>query len=116
MLIDADQFPAQLPNFNSKGKVVIKSYFGGCVSIVLYYFLFLFSIVKFQHMMTRHNPQIVMYDEIDALDSRDVYRPAEAEGFMVAIGFVHFLTGAPLNDPRYVKWVNMFSNFGSGGF
>ena len=56
------------------------------------------------------------YDETDALNSRDMFNPASTEGFMIAVGFVHFLTNEPLNDPRYVKWINMFSSFGSGGF
>ena len=26
---------------------------------------------------------------------------------MIAIGLVHVLTAEPINDPRYLKWVNM---------
>lgn len=35
---------------------------------------------------------------------------------MIALGFVHYLTNEPLNDPRYVKWINMYSAYGSDGF
>ena len=27
---------------------------------------------------------------------------------MIAVGFQHYLTGEPLNDPRYVKWINTY--------
>ena len=59
--------------------------------------------------MTRQNPQILEYEETNALDNTHGFIPSQAEGFMVAIGFVHFLTSEPLNDPRYLKWVNSYT-------
>lgn len=64
--------------------------------------------------MTRHNPQILEYEVENAFDPTDEYVPSEDDSFMVAIGFVHFLTGEPLNDPRYVKWVNSYAEYIGG--
>ena len=86
------------------------------MTFIVYYLLFLFAVVKFSHLLTKHNPQIVEYEETDALDSTDVYNPGEAEDFMIAVGLFHFLTGEPINDPRYIKWINMFSRFDREGF
>ena len=71
MLIKSDMFPAPLPHFNIKGKAGIKTYFGGMVSIIINYLFFLFAVVKFQQMMTRHNPQIVEHLETNSFDARD---------------------------------------------
>ena len=107
MLIEADMFPAPIPQFNSRGKDAIKTYWGGLISLIINYLFFLFSMIKFEHLVTRHNPSIVEYLETDALDAMDEYNPGEDEGFMIAVGLVRFETGEPLNDPRYLKWVNM---------
>ena len=50
----------------------------------------------------------------NAFVATDEFIPSKAEGFMVAVGFVHFLTGEPLNDPRYVKWVNSYAAYIGG--
>ena len=47
MLLQADQFPANLPGFNSRGKPAISTYFGGIVTIIFYYLFFIFAVVKF---------------------------------------------------------------------
>ena len=64
--------------------------------------------------MTRQNPQILEYEMTNAFVATDEFIPSKAEGFMVAVGFVHFLTGEPLNDPRYVKWVNSYAAYIGG--
>ena len=116
MLIEADMFPAPIPQYNSKGKKAIKTYFGGLISLTMNYLFFLFAVVKFQQLITRHNPQIVEYEETNGFDATDEYNPGEDDSFMIAVGFVHFLTGEPLNDPRYVKWINLYYAFESGNF
>ena len=108
MLLQADLFPAPIPQFNSRGKKAVKTYFGGLISLIMIYLFFLFAVVKFLHLVTRHNPQIVEYDETNAFDAADEYSPGENNSFMIAVGFQHYLTGEPLNDPRYVKWINTY--------
>ena len=56
MLLKADMFPAPIPQFNSKGKDAIKTHFGGLISITINIVFFLFAAVKFDHLITRHNP------------------------------------------------------------
>lgn len=33
---------------------------------------------------------------------------------MIAVGLVHFQTAEPLNDPRYVKWVESYVAYVGG--
>ena len=114
MLIEADSFPAPLPLFNSKGQEAIKTYFGGLVSLIINYLFFLFAVVKFQQLVTRHNPQIVEYLETFGFDGTDEYNPGEDENFMIAVGFVDHFTGEAFNDPRYLKWIDNFYAYESG--
>ena len=114
MLIKADMFPAPIPQFNSKGKNAIKTYFGGFISFISYYLFFLFAMVKFEQLITRHNPQIVEYLETNALGATDEYNLGDDSGFMIAVGLVHFLTGETLNDPRYLKWINAYTSAEGG--
>ena len=114
MLIEADMFPAQIPSFNSKGRDAIKTYFGGLNSLIINYLFFLFALVKFQQLVTRHNPQIVEYVETNAFDATDEFNPGEDEGFMIAVGFVDHFTGEAFNDPRYLKWLDNFYAYESG--
>ena len=87
MLLEADLFPAPIPQFNSRGEEAVKTYFGGLISLIIKYLFILFALVKFEHLMTRHNPQIVEYDETNALDATDEYNPGEDSSFMIAVGF-----------------------------
>ena len=80
------------------------------------YLFFLFTVVKFQHLVTRHNPQIVEYEETNAIEATDEFNPGEDDSFMIAVGFVHFVTGEALNDPRYVKWLDLYYAYESGSF
>ena len=73
MLIEADMFPAQIPQFNIKGKDTIRTYCGGLISLIINYLFFLFAMIKFQQLVTRHNPQIVEYEETNGLDASDEY-------------------------------------------
>ena len=56
MLLDVDLFPAPIPQFNSKGENGVKTYFGGLISLIILYLFFLFAVVKFEQLITRHNP------------------------------------------------------------
>ena len=116
MLIEADMFPAPIPQFNSKGKDAVKTYCGGSISLVINYLFFLFAMIKFEQLITRHNPQIVEYLEKQALDATDEYLPGGDQGFMIAVGLVHLLTAKPINDPRYLKWINMHYSVESGKY
>ena len=87
MLLNVDFFPAPTPQFNSKGEKGVKTYFGGLISLIFLYTFFLFTVVKFEHLLTRHNPQIVEYEEPNGFDATDEYNPGEDKGFMIAVGF-----------------------------
>ena len=108
MLLDVDFFPAPTPQFNSKGEEAVRTYFGGLFSLLSLSLFFLFAVTKFGHLMTRHNPLIVEYEEAFALDATDEYNLGEDKDFMVAVGLVHYISGEPLNDPRYVKWIDLY--------
>lgn len=114
MLLEADMFPAPLPHFNSRGKTAVKTYCGGLISLVINYLFFQFAAMKLKHLVTRHNPQIVEFEETNGFDGTEEYNPGEDESFMIAVGFTHYLTGEPLNDPRYVKWIHHHYGYESG--
>lgn len=47
MLLQLDMFGASLPEFNSRGKSRIETYFGGCVSLIVNCLLFMFAASRF---------------------------------------------------------------------
>lgn len=47
MLLTMDMFPAALPEFNSQGKLSIRTFFGGFISVGFLYVMFLYAVVKF---------------------------------------------------------------------
>ena len=51
-----DFFGTPTPNFNLNGKSKINTTLGGCLSLVIVYITFLYSLIKFQHLVERHNP------------------------------------------------------------
>ena len=73
----ADIFGTQLPAFNLKGKSEVRTAFGGTVSVIIIYITFMFALLKFVQLMTKHNPLVNMYEIADAFTTDDVFSPAD---------------------------------------
>ena len=56
-----DAFGEKLPSFNIKGSDKVGTIAGGVLSIVLYMTVLNYSIIKFSHLATKHNPNISSY-------------------------------------------------------
>ena len=104
MLLTLDMFKEPLPAFNIEGEGHIRTYCGGCVSLIIVYVLFLFAMLKLTHLMSRQNPQVNTYVEREAFDESDIWYVEDAQDFMIAFAVTHFITGEVKDDPKYVKW------------
>ena len=68
----------------------------------------MFSVLKLQHLLSKHNPQVNSFVERDAFDDQDVYWAEDDDEFMIAFLVTHFIKGDVKNDPKYVKWFAEF--------
>ena len=73
----ADIFGTQLPAFNLKGQSQVRTIFGGTFSVIIIYITFMFAMLKFVHLMTKHGPQVNSFELADAYSTDDVFRPAD---------------------------------------
>lgn len=78
MLLTLDMFKEPLPAFNIEGEGHIRTYCGGCVSLIIVYVLFLFAMLKLTHLMSRQNPQVNTYVEREAFDESDIWYVEDA--------------------------------------
>ena len=56
-----DAFGEKLPTFNIKGSDRVNTIAGGVLSIVLYMTVFMYSMIKLGHLVSKHNPNISTY-------------------------------------------------------
>lgn len=68
------------------------------------YVLFLFAVLKLQHLLSKHNPSVNTFVERDVFDEEDVWYGAENEEYAMAFSVTHFIDGDVKNDPKFVKW------------
>ena len=84
MLLNMDMFGEPLPGFNIEGRREVRTYLGGFVSFVIIYILFMFSVLKLQHLLSKHNPVVNSFVERDAFDDSDIWNGEEEQDFMMA--------------------------------
>ena len=115
MLLSLDLFGAPAPTFNISGEGEVRTFCGGIVSSVIITVTMLFSLLKLQHLMSKHNPSINVFEDINAWGTGDVMVPEESDDFMVAFAVTSI--GDPVrvkNDPSFVKWVAFQRNVVDG--
>lgn len=111
-----DMFREPLPMFNINGHTHVRTYCGGLVTLAIVCVLFLYAVLKFQHLMSKHNPVVNTFVERDALDEDFVWTGTDNEDFMMAFTLTHFIEGEVKDDPKYVKWYAEYVEQASGNF
>ena len=104
MLHTLDMFSEPLPAFNIEGSRDIRTNCGGCVSLIIMYVLFLFAVLKLQHLLSKHNPTVNTFVERDFIDENDIWYAADTGDFMMAFTVTHFLNGEVKDNANFTKW------------
>ena len=104
MLLTLDMFSEPLPGFNVRGERSVRTHIGGCISLIIIYVLFLHGMLKFEHLVEKHNPSVNKYMHWNAFSDYDLWKGSENEDFMMAFAVVDFVTNEVKDDPSYVKW------------
>ena len=94
-------FGTEVPTFNMKGQTKVKTACGACVSILIFITTLAFALVKMDHLVKHKNPNVTT--NVSPLEAGTKFSTA-SDGFMMAFAAVNTEKGAPLNDPRYVRW------------
>ena len=84
----------------------MRTFFGGIISAMIISVTVLFSFLKLQHLLSKHNPTVNTFEEKNVFGIADVYRPESSEEFMIA--FVVTSVNDPdtvKHDPHFVKWL-----------
>ena len=97
-----DLFQQPLPGFNVRGHSTIPSLAGVICSLLIMLVTLLYAGLKFNHLITRHNPQITTYVERNAIPPNEEFRFLN-NGFFFAFGVEGYIDGLPRDDPQYVK-------------
>mmetsp|Transcript_27802 Transcript_27802/g.34542 ORF Transcript_27802/g.34542 Transcript_27802/m.34542 type:complete len:192 (-) Transcript_27802:347-922(-) len=98
-----DIFGASVPSFNIRGKDTIKTYLGGFLSLTILYIIFIFAVMKFQHLMIRKNPLITEFVDKNGIELGEKFDLGDSN-FMVAVGMESWTRGMR-DDPKFVHWV-----------
>ena len=100
-----DSFGEQLPSFNLKGKDSVNSVLGGIFSLALSLIIFMYGLLKFLHLLDRHNPNISSYYVEDGMSFGETLN-ANERGFRIAVSVESYLyPNHQKNDPKYVKYL-----------
>mmetsp|Transcript_31687 Transcript_31687/g.41960 ORF Transcript_31687/g.41960 Transcript_31687/m.41960 type:complete len:159 (-) Transcript_31687:1820-2296(-) len=89
--------------FKVRGEDSVRTYSGGCLSLIIMYITFLFAALKLEHLMTRHNPAVNVFVDKDAMDDSDIWEGADSD-FAMAFTVIDYITGEPKEDPKFVEW------------
>ena len=92
MLKTVDMFAIDLPKFNMRGEESVKTNIGGCCSIIIIYLSLMYAVHKFNHLVTRHNPQVLSYQVRDVFDVDDRFETSKSD-FMLAVAVEDYNTG-----------------------
>ena len=98
-----------MPQFRIRGSHSVKTVAGGTLSIFVITIMILYSISKFEVLLSHHNPAINIVEK-EENTSDDVLELHEKDDFMIAFSLVDW-SGNSKNDPRYVKWVFTYSEY-----
>ena len=98
-----DIFGEPLPTLNIEGKSHIYSIVGGFCTLVITIIVMIFAGVKFEQLITRHNPIMSSYEK--DLPLGEVMNLSERK-FKIALAVEDYHYPYKLkNDPNYVKWI-----------
>lgn len=101
--MELDLFKQRIPQINLKGREEAASWFGTFISLIILGLMSIYIPLKFDMLMTRHNPSISKTEDLGALGEDDVLDLGQA-GLKFAFNAENFQR-EPINDPRYVKFV-----------
>ena len=104
-LKNIDIFGKPVPTFSIRGQTEVKTLCGALISLFIMFLTIMFGILKLQHLFERKNSTI--NTNISPLEAGVKYKLDQDE-FMMAFTAENYDTGAPLSDPRYVKWVTAY--------
>ena len=65
-------FGRSLPTFNLKGDDMVKTYFGGLMTVCIVFVMIAYATIKFSHLIDKHNPNLAQYTEKNIYDLNDV--------------------------------------------
>ena len=99
-----DHYGRSLPVFNLRGQTKIHTYCGSLTSLSVYIIMLLFAVIKFNHLVAKHNPNIAQVLQKNTYDENDRFVPVD-ENFMLAFTLEDYLTGEVKDDPRYIKLI-----------
>lgn len=108
MIKKFDLFAATLPGFNIGGKTTVQSNTGGLVSISILSVTLLFALLKLEDLLTKHNPLVSTFVEKDAYDPSNKFDTGY-DDFIMAFALISAASMEPYNDPRYFKWLAVYS-------
>ncbi len=97
-----DRYSSPL-RLNINGKESISSGLGVTVSTILFITWFIYSLQKFQILISRTNPTVTVAEMFNYFE-RSYEVDLNEIGFNLAFGVNDFATGKPLDDPNYVEW------------
>ena len=96
-----DLFGVEIPQLNLNGETQVKSSIGSIITIIIAILMFIFALIKLEHLANRKNPDLSSI--IESIDEGEIYDLNE-EDFMMAFTLEHWSTGIK-NDTRYFQWV-----------
>ena len=108
-----DLFGTPYPIFNIDGSSTLTTNTGGVFSILIFYVVFVFGVVKFAQMFSRDNPSVNTYFEKEVYTIEDKFNMVDEE-FMVAFSLEDYNTGEAKTDPNYVKMYALYSDMVEG--
>ena len=102
-----DLFGEQVPGFNLNGKTKIQTFGGAMISMIIFALTLTFSLLKFDHLINRKNPSIIMTK--DALDESTKLK-IENNNHMMAFAIEDYWTLTPLYDPSFIRFYGLRYN------
>ena len=100
-----DVFGESLPTFILKGRDKVTTRTGGVATIVITIIALMYALLKFSHLIDKHNPMMSTYFKEDYWKSEDLINLGERN---VRLAFTiedHLDPKKQKNDPKYVKWL-----------
>ena len=80
-----------MPVFNIEGSSTLNTNTGGVLTVLILTITFVFSIVKFSHLISRQNPTVNTYMDREVFSPEDHFNMVDEE-FMVAFSLENYNT------------------------
>ena len=97
-----DIFGTDLPMFNLKGESKVFTLVGGVFTVIIVCIWLVYATIKFEHMITKHNPLISEVNEQNFFDY-ETRLNLQQIGFKMAFSIEGYLDSKTKDDERYVK-------------